>query len=187
VVEHRVGALDPLFEAVTYAGSFGLLWLVLSLLIARTPWRRPWLPTRVAAVVLLAEAIQGSLKVAVGRDRPPLANPEPEPLVALPHTPSFPSGHALVAFAAATVLAAAVPRLRWPLYVAAALVAFSRVYVGVHYPGDVAAGAVLGVALGFALEAVRRPLREWARGRAPTAPRRPRAGPRRSPREPPPG
>ncbi|HVM70030.1 MAG TPA: phosphatase PAP2 family protein [Gaiellaceae bacterium] len=163
VVEHRVGLLDPVFEALTYAGSFGLLWLVLALLVAGRPWRRPWLPARVAATVLLAEALQGSLKVLFQRDRPPVANPEPGPLVALPHTYSFPSGHALVAFASATVLAAAVPRLRLPLFAVAALVAWSRVYVGVHYPGDVLAGALLGVALGLGVEAARRPLREWAR------------------------
>lgn len=181
VVENRVGVLDPLFEALTYAGSFGLVWLVLALAIAGRPWQRPWLPTRVAATVLLAEAAQGSLKLAVGRDRPPLANPEPETLVGLPHTHSFPSGHALVAFAAATVLAAAVPRLRWPLYALAALIAFSRVYVGVHYPGDVLAGAALGVVLGLLVEVVRRPLRDWARTRGePRALPTPRADPPRS-------
>jgi membrane-associated phospholipid phosphatase len=184
VVEHRVGVLDPLFEAITYAGSFGAVWLLLSLVVAREPWRRPWLPARVAATVLLAEAVQGSLKLLVGRDRPPLQNVDQEPLVALPPTGSFPSGHAVVAFAAATVLAAAVPRLRWPLYLLAALVAFSRVYVGVHYPGDAAAGAVVGVVLGLVVEVARRALRDWSRARA--LPRS-RAAPRRSRREPPPG
>lgn len=182
-----MGLLDPVFQTLTYAGSFGLVWLALALVIAGRPWRRPWLPVRVAATVLLAEALQGTLKVLVGRDRPPLANPDPEPLVALAPTYSFPSGHALVAFASATVLAAAVPRLRWPLLGLAALIAWSRVYVGVHYPGDVLAGALLGIALGLLVEAVRRPLRDWARDRgAPTAPRRPRADPPRSRREPPP-
>ena len=176
--------LDPLFEAITYAGSFGAIWLLLALVVAREPWRRPWLPARVGATVLLAEAVQSTVKLLVGRDRPPLQNVGQEPLVALPHTPSFPSGHAVVAFAAATVLAAAVPRLRWPLYLLAALVAFSRVYVGVHYPGDAVAGAAIGVALGFGVEAGRRALRDWARA---TALPRFRAARPRSPREPPPG
>ena len=75
----------------------------------------------------------------------------PEPLLEAPSTFSFPSGHATVAFACATVLALAVPRLRWWLYALAALIAFSRVYVGVHYPGDVLVGALLGVAIARAL------------------------------------
>jgi len=183
VVEHRVELLDPLFQALTYIGSFGLVWLLLALVVAKVPWRRPWLPARVAATVLVAEAVQGSLKLLVGRDRPPLVDPDPEPLVALPHTNSFPSGHALVAFACATVIAAAVPRFRWPLYALAAAIAASRVYVGVHYPLDVLAGALLGVLLGVAIEVVRRRLRAWARSGGTTALPRPRAARPRSPQE----
>ena len=74
-------------------------------------------------------------------------------------THSFPSGHATVAFACATVLALAVPRLRVPFFVLAALIAFSRVYVGVHYPFDVLAGAVLGVGLATALRMLAAALR----------------------------
>jgi undecaprenyl-diphosphatase len=128
--------------------------------------------------------VQSALKVWVERDRPPLDDPDPEPLVALPSTYSFPSGHAVVAFACAIVIAFAVPRLRWPLYALAAIIGFSRVYVGVHYPGDVAAGAVIGVALGLVVEGSRRLLRDYVRA---TAPPTPRADPRRSPPGPPPG
>jgi undecaprenyl-diphosphatase len=191
VVENRLGLLDPFFEAVTYAGSFGIAWLVLALAFSGLSWRRPWLPARVGATVLLAEGVQSVLKVWVERDRPPLDNPQPPPLVELPSTYSFPSGHAVVAFACATVISFAVPRLRWPLYAFAALVAFSRVYVGVHYPGDIAAGAVIGVAVGLIVEAARRLLRDYVRRReaatAPTAPPTPRGDPRRSPPGPPPG
>ena len=77
----------------------------------------------------------------------------------LPATYSFPSGHATVSFACATVLALAVPRLRVPLYALAALISFSRVYVGVHYPFDVLAGAVLGVAIAIALRMLAEALR----------------------------
>ena len=187
MVEHRLGLLDPFFEAVTYAGSFGIAWLVLALALSGLSWRRPWLPARVGATVLLAEGVQSTLKVWVERERPPLDNPEPAPLVALPASYSFPSGHAVVAFACATVISFAVPRLRWPLYALAALVAFSRVYVGVHFPGDVAAGAVIGVVLGLVIEASRRLLRDYVRRREATTPPTPRAGPRRSRPGPPPG
>jgi undecaprenyl-diphosphatase len=151
VVEHRLGVLDPLFEGLSLIGSFGIVWLLLALVISGFSWSRPWLWTRVGAAIILAESVSGALKIAVERDRPPLSRPVPEPLLETPSTYSFPSGHATVAFACATLLALAVPRLRWPLYALAALIAFSRVYVGVHYPGDVIAGAVLGIALATAL------------------------------------
>jgi undecaprenyl-diphosphatase len=143
--------LNPFFEALTLAGSFGIVWLLLAVAISGFSWSRPWLWTRVGVAILAAESSSGALKAWLERDRPPLSDPDPEPLVELPVTHSFPSGHATVAFASATVLALAVPRLRVPLYVLAALIAFSRVYVGVHYPFDVLAGAVLGVGLAIAL------------------------------------
>jgi undecaprenyl-diphosphatase len=113
-------------------------------------------------MILIAESVSGALKAQIGRDRPPVVDPDPEPLVRLPDTHSFPSGHATVAFACATVLALAVPRLAVPLYVLAGLIAFSRVYVGVHYPLDVLAGAVLGYALARALRTLAAALRRSA-------------------------
>ena len=163
IVDHRIGVLDPLLEAITLAGSFGLIWLALAIVLAGPMWRRPTLAARTAATILVAEAASGGLKEWLGRDRPPLRDPEPEPLVSLPLTSSFPSGHATVAFACATVLALAVPRLRWPLFALAALIAFSRVYVGVHYPLDVLAGAVLGVTFGFAVRYAGAGIRRVAR------------------------
>lgn len=130
-------------------------------------WSRPWLWVRVGAAILVAEGVSGALKLWVGRDRPPLADPDPEPLVHLPVTNSFPSGHATVSFACATVLALAVPRLRAPLFLLAALISFSRVYVGVHYPFDVVAGAVLGIAIAIALRRLAGALR---RSEPPTQP-----------------
>jgi undecaprenyl-diphosphatase len=151
VVDHRLGVLDPLFQGLSLIGSFGIVWLLLAVAISGFSWSRPWLWTRVGAAILLAESVSGALKVAVERDRPPLSRPVPEPLLESPSTFSFPSGHATVSFACATVLALAVPRLRWPLFALAVLVAWSRVYVGVHYPGDVLAGALLGLAIATAL------------------------------------
>jgi undecaprenyl-diphosphatase len=162
VVEHRLDVLDPVFQGLSLIGSFGLVWLVLAVAISGFSWSRPWLWTRVGAAVLLAESLSGALKLAFERDRPPVSEPVPEPLLEAPSTYSFPSGHATVAFACATVLALAVPRLRWPLFALAALIAWSRVYVGVHYPGDVLAGAVLGVAIAIALRMLARALRRSA-------------------------
>jgi undecaprenyl-diphosphatase len=138
------------------------VWLVIAFAISGFSWSRPWLWTRVGAAILLAESISGALKLWIERDRPPVSRPVPEPLLEAPSTYSFPSGHATVAFACATVLVLAVPRLRWPLFALAALIAFSRVYVGVHYPLDVLAGAALGVAIARALRMLAGVLRRSA-------------------------
>ena len=65
----------------------------------------------------------------------------------MPHSSSMPSGHATTAFAAAVAVGLVHPRLRWPLLVLAALVAVSRVWLGVHYLTDVIAGAALGTSV----------------------------------------
>jgi undecaprenyl-diphosphatase len=162
VVDHRLGVLDPLFEALSYAGSYGFIWLAIAVAISGFSWSRPWLWTRVGVAILVSESISGVLKEWSRRDRPPVADPDPTPLVDLPVTFSFPSGHATVSFACATTLALAVPRLSWPLFALATLISFSRVYVGVHYPFDVLAGAALGVVIAIALRTLAAALRRSA-------------------------
>jgi undecaprenyl-diphosphatase len=127
------------------------VWLALGLALAlyrRNP--RPFV------LVLLADAaaygISEAVKAAVGEHRPQGFHP----LVALPHSSSFPSGHATMSFACATVLSALAPKAA-PAFVAlAAAIAYSRLYVGVHWPLDVAAGAALGVATALLLLGVAR-------------------------------
>jgi undecaprenyl-diphosphatase len=104
--------------------------------------------------IALADWSSMGLKSLINRPRPPLRYPEPKTLVPLPHDASFPSGHAATSFAAATMLLFAFPRLAPLLYVLAAAVAFSRVYVGVHYPLDVIGGAALGALIAIALRAL---------------------------------
>ena len=101
--------------------------------------------------VALADWSAMGLKALIDRPRPPLRYAEPKTLVPVPHDASFPSGHAATSFAAATMLAFAFPRLAPFLYVLAAAVAFSRVYVGVHYPLDVIGGALLGALVAVVL------------------------------------
>ena len=113
--------------------------------------RKPWFFVVVVCVDAAAEALSYGLRDWIGRRRPPLVYPEPKPLVHVPHSGSFPSGHASIAFACATVLAWKVPRLAVPAFVLAAAIAWSRVYDGVHWPIDALGGAVLGVLVATAL------------------------------------
>jgi undecaprenyl-diphosphatase len=138
------------FEGLSYAGRLGLLWIVLALVlyVVYRRWATLWLT--VLAVAIADWSTMG-IKALVDRERPSAHFAQPKTLVPAPHDPSFPSGHAATSFAAATVLAFAFPRLAPALFVLAAAVAFSRVYVGVHYPLDVIGGAVVGVVLAIAL------------------------------------
>lgn len=140
---------------LTAAGSLAAVWLALALVLALLRGRRGLLVATVVAVAA-AELAARTLQAGVGRDRPPLQLPEPAPLVQVPETGSFPSGHAATSFAAATLLALALPRLAVPAVALALAVAFSRLYVGVHYPLDSLAGAALGVTIGVTVWGVAR-------------------------------
>ena len=115
-----------------------------------------------AAAAAAAGIIVTVVKEAVDRARPPIADPTLDPVGAVPASASFPSGHSATAFATAVAVGLVYPRLRVPLLALAALVAVSRVYLGMHYSTDVVAGTALGVAVGLAagwlaLRAVRSP------------------------------
>jgi membrane-associated phospholipid phosphatase len=133
VVEHRVSWLDQVFVWLSNIGVFGWSFLVIAL-VAALVLRRPQVLLLTLGAAVAADLLTRGLKEAVGRPRPHLPPGVPHRLVGLPADPSFPSGHAAVCFACATMLALLVPRLAAPVLVLAAAIAFSRVYVGVHYP-----------------------------------------------------
>jgi undecaprenyl-diphosphatase len=162
VVHHRAGWLSPVFEALSYAGRLGLVWIVIALALG-TAYRRWGVIWLTLIAVALADWSAAGLKALVDRPRPPERYAEPKTLVPVPHDASFPSGHAATSFAAATMLSFAFPRLAPALLLLAAAVAFSRIYVGVHYPLDVAGGAVLGVLVATALRLLVRALRRSPR------------------------
>jgi len=149
-VHHRAGWLNPVFEGLSYAGRLGLLWLVLAAVLAAV-YRRWGVLLMTFMAVALADFTAAAIKALVDRPRPPVRYPLPKALVPVPHDASFPSGHAATSFAAATMLSFAFPALAPALLILAAAVAFSRVYVGVHYPLDIVGGAVLGVLVATAL------------------------------------
>ena len=102
--------------------------------------------TALALEVLCCNLI---LKPFVSRIRPCDINTAVQLLVPRPDDFSFPSGHTGVSFAAVSVLYFSRNRLRFPALTLAVLIGFSRLYLYVHYPTDVLAGAVLGVLLGW--------------------------------------
>ncbi|HYN66372.1 MAG TPA: phosphatase PAP2 family protein [Ornithinibacter sp.] len=104
----------------------------------------------VAAIGAASLVVNQPMKLAGNRDRPDREGHEvPEARwVEMPTSTSFPSGHSASALAFAVAVGDVIPALRWPLRVAGGTVAFSRVYTGVHYPGDVLVGAVTGALLG---------------------------------------
>jgi undecaprenyl-diphosphatase len=116
--------------------------------------RSGWPFALVALAVLAADALAGLVKMLVGEKRP---DNDTGALIAIPHSHSFPSGHTATAFAGATILSYLVPRAAPAFFVLAAAIAYSRLYVGVHFPLDVIGGAVIGVATALLLlAAVRR-------------------------------
>lgn len=88
--------------------------------------------------------------------------------VRMPHSTSFPSGHSASAFAFAVAAGDELPLLSFPLLLLAAAVAYSRVHTGVHYPGDVVTGSLIGsVCAGAVRAAARRSRRRSTGGGAP--------------------
>jgi membrane-associated phospholipid phosphatase len=151
-VDRRVDRLrgNPVLDRVMYTaselGNFSLIWHLANTARAVAPDRRLSHALRVAAVLGVESAlVNGPVKSMFRRHRPVWEHERPLRL-RVPKTSSFPSGHASSA-AVATVLLSERDRA-WPLYAGlGAVVASSRVYVGVHHASDVVAGALLGVGL----------------------------------------
>jgi membrane-associated phospholipid phosphatase len=127
--------------------------------------RRRW-PYAAAAgglAVAVAALLVAVLKDVFDRARPPFQDASLDPIGIVPASASFPSSHAATAFAAAVAVGLVHPRLRRPLLAMAAVVALSRVYLGVHYLFDVIVGTLIGIGIGYAAA-----LTVQAVGRAPT-------------------
>jgi undecaprenyl-diphosphatase len=142
-----------------------ILWLLL-LLRGRTPGR-------LAALLLIptiafSDQLNSSLlKYLIVRPRPCHALVDVHLLVNCGSGNSFPSSHAVNTFAAALVLAYFLPRWTWAFFSFAVIVAFSRVYVGVHYPSDVLAGSVIGLICGALVILIFRAVEQWWVSRRP--------------------
>lgn len=145
--------LDRLMYTASELGDFSLVWHLVSTVRALGPDRRVMHAVRVATVLGVESAlVNGPVKSLFRRHRPAWEQERPRRL-RRPRTSSFPSGHASAAMTAAGVLGQNDPL--WPLYYAVgAVVASSRVYVKIHHPSDVVAGALLGLVLARAARRV---------------------------------
>lgn len=143
----RNGLLTPLMVVVTMLGNKGIIWMVLiALLLLRR--RTRWVGA-LAAVSFLVNAglAEIFIKHAVMRPRPFLSIPELQTLVVQPLTYSFPSVHTVSSFSVAFIVwRSSLRKWRRPVMALACLMAFSRLYVGVHYPSDIAASCWPGSA-----------------------------------------
>jgi membrane-associated phospholipid phosphatase len=160
--------MDVGLRRLSRAANYSRLWLGYAAVLAasRRERGRAAAANGLASIVLTSAVVNVVLKPLGDRRRPDRRVHE-VPLtrqVAMPHSTSWPSGHAASAFAFATGVGAAWPAAGAPLTVLASLVAYSRVHTGVHYPSDVIAGTASGVALApVAVAAVKRGRRMWSR------------------------
>ena len=135
---------DRFFLYISRAGNGALLWMIAAVIFLFFKKTRP--AAFLTAFVFIFELIlfEVILKNAVGRPRP-FVEYGLEIIIPPPPTFSFPSGHALSSFSSALIFYHFIGRKAVPFIAAALLISFSRIYLLVHYPSDVAAGALFGI------------------------------------------
>lgn len=144
--------LDKLMPFITHLGDKGLVWiLIIIILLFTSKYRRVgWM----AGVAIILGAILGEviLKPIIGRPRPFVDSIDFTLLIKEPTSFSFPSGHTTSSFGAATIIAQNIKSYRVAAYILAAGIAFSRLYLYVHYPSDILAGYILGILNAFVVQ-----------------------------------
>lgn len=145
----RCGFLDMAMPIITKLGDKGIFWIICSLLLILFPKTRKAGITMAVSLGLEALCCNVLLKPLVARTRPFDVNTTLQLLIPRPDDFSFPSGHTGASFAAASTLLFGKNRMGPPALILAALIGFSRLYLYVHYPTDVLAGAALGILFGW--------------------------------------
>lgn len=143
--------MDRLMVFFTTLGNSSLIWIALSVILLLRKKDRKW--GILLAVGLIAEFLlcDEFLKPLVARERPFVRLPGFPNLIKAPHSYSFPSGHTMSSFTAATILYYRQKSSGIAFFAIAALIGFSRIYLFVHYPSDVFGGVLLGFLLAFTL------------------------------------
>lgn len=137
--------LDKIMIFFTGLGEYGAIWLTISGTLLMLPkYRRVGVLT-LCAVILSYISGELILKNIIERPRPFIAVPAVNMLITKPLTYSFPSGHTATAFAAGIVLYSQLDKYKVSFLILAVLIAFSRMYLFVHYPTDIVGGITLGV------------------------------------------
>ena len=150
----KCGFLDFLMPLITLLGDAGIFWIACSVVLILIPkYRKTGLSMGISLLIGLL-VCNVTLKPLVGRIRPydyqmQYFQKEITLLVEGLHDYSFPSGHTIASFEAATALLIGNKKLGIPAMVLAVLIAFSRLYMYVHYPTDVLASIVLGIGIAF--------------------------------------
>lgn len=144
----RYEFLDKIMLVITRLGNGGAIWIAACLLLLVIPKTRGTGAAMLSALVLESFFCNVLIKPLAARIRPFDVKEGVQLLIAPPSDYSFPSGHAGAAFASASSLFFQGSRLWLPAGLLALLLGFSRLYLYVHYPSDVAAGILLGVVSG---------------------------------------
>ena len=147
IQEHlRTDMLTPFMKSVTFLGNGGWFWILCAVVLLAVPKTRK--TGYAAALSLIFGAIVTNLllKNIVARPRPFAEIAALIPMITKPKDFSFPSGHTTASFAVALVMLRMLPKkFGIPAVILAGMVAFSRLYLGVHYPGDVLGGFLVAV------------------------------------------
>lgn len=159
----RCGLLTPVMRVITTLGNGGMFWIALTLLMLIFKRTRRVGVYCAASMLLTLLVVNLCIKPLAARTRPYELIQGLEILVSRPRDYSFPSGHSANSLSCAWTLFRLAPKKYGvPALVLAVLIALSRLYVGVHFPTDVLAGAAIGVLLSeLTLRALRRALRAW--------------------------
>ncbi|EQB3098773.1 phosphatase PAP2 family protein [Clostridium botulinum] len=137
--------LDKIMIFITSIGNLGLIWIAISvLLLISKKYKRVGMLC-IATLILSSLIGEVVLKNLVQRGRPFTAIEGINLLVKAPKSFSFPSGHTASSFAVATVIGRKIKSFKLPIYILAFAIAFSRLYLYVHYPSDVLVGALIGI------------------------------------------
>ena len=155
-------ALDPCLIFLGRINDYGVVWLVLLGALAALGGKTGrWAALAGLAALVVGLASSEVLKSLVMQPRPFLSLPDVRLLVSPPSSYSFPSVNATYAFAASSGASLTARRLLgrlpvwgWGFLALAVAVSYSRVYVGVHYPGDVLGGAIIGTSIGWLVASV---------------------------------